>query len=65
MLERSCLRECRPPLAEQQMLMHPRRKVLDSMLINAAAQAGAEVRQGFTVEELLFQGTRVMGIRRA
>src|SRR4029079_19014673 len=31
----------------------PRRTVLDSMLVEAAAAAGVEVRQGFTVEELV------------
>src|SRR5687767_12292909 len=31
----------------------PRRRVLDTILVDAAAAAGAEVRQGFTVDEVL------------
>jgi 2-polyprenyl-6-methoxyphenol hydroxylase-like FAD-dependent oxidoreductase len=31
----------------------PRRTVLDALLVNAAAESGAEVREGFTVDELL------------
>lgn len=41
----------------------PRRTVLDPLLLNAAAEAGVEVRAGFTVDELLFDGDRVAGIR--
>ena len=41
----------------------PRRTVLDTLLVDAAAEAGAEVRQGFTVEELLFDDGRVTGIK--
>lgn len=41
----------------------PRRKVLDKILIDAARAAGAEVRQGFAVEEILTDGERVTGIR--
>ncbi|MEV5973386.1 NAD(P)/FAD-dependent oxidoreductase [Streptomyces sp. NPDC051921] len=41
----------------------PRRTVLDKILVDAAAEAGAEVREGFTVEELLFDGPAVTGIR--
>jgi flavin-dependent dehydrogenase len=41
----------------------PRRTVLDSMLIEAASDAGVEVRHGFTVDELLFEGDRVTGVR--
>ena len=40
----------------------PRRYLLDSILVNAAAAAGAEVRQAFTVDKLLFDGERVTGI---
>ncbi len=40
-----------------------RRTVLDTLLTAAAAEAGAEVRQGFTVKELLWDGDRVVGIR--
>ena len=41
----------------------PRRTVLDALLVDAAAEAGVEVRQGFTVEEVLFDGGRVVGVR--
>lgn len=41
----------------------PRRTVLDKLLVDAAAEAGAEVREGFTVEKLLWDGDRVAGIR--
>jgi 2-polyprenyl-6-methoxyphenol hydroxylase-like FAD-dependent oxidoreductase len=41
----------------------PRRIVLDKLLVDAAASAGAEVRQGFTVQEVLTDGGRVTGIR--
>jgi 2-polyprenyl-6-methoxyphenol hydroxylase-like FAD-dependent oxidoreductase len=41
----------------------PRRPVLDTMLVHAAADAGAEVRQGFTVEELLMEDGTVVGVR--
>ncbi len=41
----------------------PRRIVLDNLLVEAAAAAGAEVRDGYTVEEVLTDGDRVTGIR--
>jgi len=41
----------------------PRRTVLDKLLVDAAAEAGAEVREGFTVEEALFENGRVTGVR--
>src|SRR6202012_4066697 len=41
----------------------PRRTVLDSLLVGAAAGAGAEVREGFTVGEVLTDGGRGTGIR--
>lgn len=40
-----------------------RRTVLDDILVKAAAAAGAEVRQRFSVHELLTDGDRVIGIR--
>jgi 2-polyprenyl-6-methoxyphenol hydroxylase-like FAD-dependent oxidoreductase len=40
-----------------------RRTVLDTLLTDVAAEAGAEVRQGFTVKELLWEDGRVVGIR--
>lgn len=41
----------------------PRRTVLDKLLVDAAVRAGAELREGFTVEALLWDGDRVAGIR--
>jgi 2-polyprenyl-6-methoxyphenol hydroxylase-like FAD-dependent oxidoreductase len=41
----------------------PRRTVLDHVLVNRAAAAGVEVREGFTVDELLMTGDTVVGIR--
>jgi 2-polyprenyl-6-methoxyphenol hydroxylase-like FAD-dependent oxidoreductase len=41
----------------------PRRTVLDKLLLDAAAEAGAEVVEGFSVEELVFDDGRVTGIR--
>jgi flavin-dependent dehydrogenase len=41
----------------------PRRTVLDKILLDAAAAAGAEVREGFAVEDLVFEDNRVVGIR--
>jgi flavin-dependent dehydrogenase len=41
----------------------PRRTVLDKLLLDAAVQAGAEFRDQFSVEEVVTEGDRVMGIR--
>jgi 2-polyprenyl-6-methoxyphenol hydroxylase-like FAD-dependent oxidoreductase len=41
----------------------PRRPVLDTMLLHAAADAGAEVREGFTVDEILLEDGVVVGLR--
>ena len=41
----------------------PRRTVLDKILVDAAAAAGAEVREGFTVDEVLIEDGTVVGIR--
>jgi 2-polyprenyl-6-methoxyphenol hydroxylase-like FAD-dependent oxidoreductase len=41
----------------------PRRTVLDALLVRAAADSGVEVREGFTVEELVADGGAVIGIR--
>src|SRR4051794_24338409 len=41
----------------------PRRPVLDTMLVHAAADAGAEVREGFSVDDVLVEDGRVTGIR--
>jgi 2-polyprenyl-6-methoxyphenol hydroxylase-like FAD-dependent oxidoreductase len=41
----------------------PRRRVLDSLLLDAAVEAGVEVRTGFRVQELVWKGNQVIGIR--
>lgn len=41
----------------------PRRIVLDSLLLEAAAEAGAEVRTGVAVEAVLFDADTVVGVR--
>jgi 2-polyprenyl-6-methoxyphenol hydroxylase-like FAD-dependent oxidoreductase len=41
----------------------PRRTVLDKLLVDAAVEAGVELREGFTVQSLLFDGARVVGIK--
>jgi flavin-dependent dehydrogenase len=41
----------------------PRRTVLDTILLEAAAEAGAEVRTGFAVDEVLFEDGAVVGVR--
>ena len=44
-------------------LYSPRRTFLDALLLDAARQAGAEVRESFVVEQILVQDGRVTGIR--
>jgi 2-polyprenyl-6-methoxyphenol hydroxylase-like FAD-dependent oxidoreductase len=41
----------------------PRRIVLDKLLIDAAAEAGADVRDGCHVDDLLIENARVVGIK--
>jgi flavin-dependent dehydrogenase len=41
----------------------PRRLVLDKLLVDAAAEAGAEVRESFTVDEILIDDGVVTGVR--
>ena len=41
----------------------PRRTVLDKLLVDAAAEAGAEVREGFTVSEVVVEDGRVSAVR--
>ena len=42
----------------------PRRRVLDRVLAEAAVEAGAELRTGFAVTDLVTDGDRVTGVRR-
>jgi 2-polyprenyl-6-methoxyphenol hydroxylase-like FAD-dependent oxidoreductase len=41
----------------------PRRTVLDKLLVDAAAEAGAEVREGFTVTDVVNHDGQVTGVR--
>jgi 2-polyprenyl-6-methoxyphenol hydroxylase-like FAD-dependent oxidoreductase len=41
----------------------PRRTILDKLLADAAVEAGAELREGFTVDEILAADGKVTGIR--
>ncbi len=41
----------------------PRRTVLDKLLVDAASEAGAEVREGFSVDDVLSDDGRVAGIQ--
>lgn len=41
----------------------PRRIILDALLAEAAVEAGAELREGYSVHELLFEDGRVVGVR--
>ena len=41
----------------------PRRTVLDKILVDAAVETGAELREEFTVETLVWDGDRVAGIK--
>lgn len=41
----------------------PRRFALDKILVDVAVEAGAELREGCTVDELLYDNGRVVGIR--
>src|SRR5262245_55140647 len=52
-----------PPVDGVEVGYAPRRRLLDQILLDAAAQAGAEVRERFSVDELIREGDRVTGIR--
>jgi flavin-dependent dehydrogenase len=41
----------------------PRRTVLDTILVDAAREAGVELIEGFTVRDLIVEGEQVVGIR--
>jgi len=53
----------KPGTSETPVGYGPRRTVLDKLLVDAAAESGAEVREEFSVDELLFEGDRVVGLR--
>ena len=45
------------------MMISPRRTVLDALLVDAARRAGAEVREGCSLEALTGESDRVTGVR--
>ena len=53
----------RPGTAQSPVAYSPRRTLLDKLLVDAAVEAGAEVREGYTVERLIVDNGRVTGIR--
>lgn len=52
-----------PAMAGSPVAYAPRRTVLDKILVDAAVEAGAEVREAFTVDEVTTEDGRVAGIR--
>jgi 2-polyprenyl-6-methoxyphenol hydroxylase-like FAD-dependent oxidoreductase len=52
-----------PGTEEAPVAYCPRRTVLDQILVEAAVEAGAELREAFIVEEVLSSAGRVTGIR--
>ena len=53
----------RPGTADEPASYGPRRTVLDKILVDAASSSGADVREGFTVEDVVVDDGRVTGIR--
>ena len=52
-----------PGTAEAPIAYCPRRTVLDKLLVEAAAAAGAEIREGFIVEGLVIEEDRIAGVK--
>ena len=52
-----------PGTNESPVAYSPRRTVLDNVLVDTAAKAGAEVRDQFTIESLVVEDGRVVGVR--
>jgi flavin-dependent dehydrogenase len=52
-----------PGTDETPVAYAPRRTALDKLLVDAASEAGAEVRERFTVESLVWEDGDVVGIR--
>ncbi|HZU07194.1 MAG TPA: NAD(P)/FAD-dependent oxidoreductase [Chloroflexota bacterium] len=57
------LRGTPPPVDGVAEAYAPRRTILDQIPVEAAVAAGAELREQFTVEDLVTDGERVVGIR--
>ncbi|HVP05642.1 MAG TPA: NAD(P)/FAD-dependent oxidoreductase [Dehalococcoidia bacterium] len=51
------------PAGMSQDTICPRRYVLDKVLVDAAVEAGAELREGVSVRELIWEDGRVAGVR--
>ena len=52
-----------PGTSDSPVAYSPRRTVLDKLLVDAADEAGVEIRESFTVDELVFHDDRVVGVR--
>jgi 2-polyprenyl-6-methoxyphenol hydroxylase-like FAD-dependent oxidoreductase len=52
-----------PGTKEMPVAYCPRRTILDKVLVDAAAKAGADVREGASVEEVLTEDGRVIGVK--
>jgi flavin-dependent dehydrogenase len=52
-----------PPTDGVAVAYCPRRKILDQLLVDAAVEAGAELRETFTVQDVLWDGDQVVGVR--
>lgn len=52
-----------PGTQETPIAYCPRRTVLDKLLVDAAAEAGAEVREGFALDGILQEDGRVIGVK--
>lgn len=52
-----------PGTADSPFAYGPRRTVLDKLLVDAASEAGAEVREAFMVEDIVMDNNRVVGVR--
>jgi flavin-dependent dehydrogenase len=58
----SVVRGSVPRVDQVQAMYSPRRTVLDAMLVDAAREAGAEILEGFDVEELISDDGAVAGV---
>ncbi len=52
-----------PPAGDVVDAYAPRRRVLDKILVDAAVEAGVELRENFSVDELTTDGKNITGIR--
>ena len=52
-----------PGTKESPLAYCPRRTILDKLLVDAAAKSGVDIREGFTVEEILIEDEGVVGIK--